>query len=473
VTAVSQANTSASGSSAVTVTAGLAISPVTATVGIGGLTQTFAATVSGVTDNSVNWSVSGVTGGNTVVGTISTDGVYTSPSAIPDPSDVTVTATLQADPTQTASSTCTLDAGGATVNQGLQTLPVSLGTSGGNVNNISSQFCCSGTLGSLVSRGGKQYILSNNHVLADTDAGTVGDNITQPGLVDTNCGQNSSTTVATLSQFIPLLTGTPAADAALAQVASGAVDPAGSILQLGNVTNGLAAAAPPANTTEDPVVGMTVAKSGRTTGLQCSTIAATDFTVQVQYETTCGSSTGPTVTFNNQVDIESDTFSDSGDSGSLIVDAETSQPVALLFAGGGTSTIANPINTVLPALADTKTGEVPVFVGTTTAQPVPACTGIQNQNGVLSTSLPAHRISAENMRKATAAKDANVASLMGGPGVIGVGVGASDVAGEAAIIVWVDKTKSHLPIPATIDGVKTIVKSTEKFRARNAQCSAK
>ena len=31
-----------------------------------------------------------------------------------------------------------------------QTLPIELGTSGGDVNNVNKFFCCSGTLGSLV-----------------------------------------------------------------------------------------------------------------------------------------------------------------------------------------------------------------------------------------------------------------------------------------------------------------------------------
>ncbi|HLG14060.1 MAG TPA: hypothetical protein VJH03_05950 [Blastocatellia bacterium] len=43
------------------------------------------------------------------------------------------------------------------------------GVSGGNVNDISKRFCCSGTLGSLVTSGGANYILSNNHVLARSD----------------------------------------------------------------------------------------------------------------------------------------------------------------------------------------------------------------------------------------------------------------------------------------------------------------
>ncbi len=69
-----------------------------------------------------------------------------------------------------------------------QALPISLGTSGGNVYDISRRFCCSGTLGALVADSSNtQFILSNNHVLADSDKATPGDAISQPGLVDVGC----------------------------------------------------------------------------------------------------------------------------------------------------------------------------------------------------------------------------------------------------------------------------------------------
>src|SRR5438552_11978407 len=82
-----------------------------------------------------------------------------------------------------------------TANQVKQTPPVQLGTSGGNVHDASKAFCCSGTLGSLVTKGGVQYILSNNHVLADADTATVGDAISQPGLVDVGCNASAAQTV--------------------------------------------------------------------------------------------------------------------------------------------------------------------------------------------------------------------------------------------------------------------------------------
>ena len=63
--------------------------------------------------------------------------------------------------------------------------------------------------------------------------------------------------------------------------------------------------------------------------------------------------TAGTAVFQNQIIIQSLTatpFSAGGDSGSLIVTDETKQPVALLFAGSATHTIANPIQAVLAAL---------------------------------------------------------------------------------------------------------------------------
>src|SRR6185369_3014304 len=43
------------------------------------------------------------------------------------------------------------------------------GVSGGNVLDRSSSFCCSGTLGALITDGSNRYILSNNHVLGRSD----------------------------------------------------------------------------------------------------------------------------------------------------------------------------------------------------------------------------------------------------------------------------------------------------------------
>ena len=55
------------------------------------------------------------------------------------------------------------------------------GVSGGNAKDISALFCCSGTLGSLVTDGSGRFILSNNHVLARTDSASLNEDISQPG----------------------------------------------------------------------------------------------------------------------------------------------------------------------------------------------------------------------------------------------------------------------------------------------------
>ena len=79
-----------------------------------------------------------------------------------------------------------------------QTRNIHFGVSGGNINDISRRFCCSGTLGWLVSNGATQFILSNNHVLARADQAAAGEDISQPGLIDNNC--QTPPIVADLSQ---------------------------------------------------------------------------------------------------------------------------------------------------------------------------------------------------------------------------------------------------------------------------------
>ncbi|HWY70926.1 MAG TPA: hypothetical protein VNX88_19825, partial [Terriglobales bacterium] len=193
----SSGGTRNSGSSNITVT----VAPPSATLAPGG-TQLYAATVTGATDTSVTWSANQVQGGNSTVGTISSSGLYTAPAVAPNPSSVTITATSVADTTK--SGTAKADIRVHHDNQDPQSGPIKLGTSGGNSTDTTksgnSLFCCSGTLGSLVSRAGTLYILSNNHVLNKSDQGAVGDPISQPGLADSNCGQSGIRTVANMSQ---------------------------------------------------------------------------------------------------------------------------------------------------------------------------------------------------------------------------------------------------------------------------------
>jgi len=103
-----------------------------------------------------------------------------------------------------------------------------LGVSGGNVNDATHTFCCSGTLGSLVTDGTTQYILSNNHVLARADQAVVGEDVSQPGLIDSNCAV--ATVVADFSGAAALGSNV---DAAVAQLRVGQMDPTGFIEDIG------------------------------------------------------------------------------------------------------------------------------------------------------------------------------------------------------------------------------------------------
>jgi hypothetical protein len=238
-----------------------------------------------------------------------------------------------------------------------QTPPILLGTSGGNADDISDAFCCSGTLGSLVTDGTNEYILSNNHVLANTDTSAntggapAGENVIQPGLVDVACNASNAQVVAHVTTWVPL--GTDNVDAAIAGVVSGEVKTDGSILGIGPVST----------TAGTPSLNEKVAKSGRTTQLTCGSISSVATSVKVQYQAGCGSGQKFFLTYTNQVAVNSSSFSAAGDSGSLIVDQTNVEPVALLFAGSRTVTIANPIQDVLAGLSSVD-GKAVSFVGT-------------------------------------------------------------------------------------------------------------
>lgn len=103
VTAVANADSTKTASAAVTVNpvpvAMIVVAPPTATLAAGSQQQ-FTATVSGLQNQSVTWSVDGVNGGNGTVGTVSSSGLYTAPSSA---GTHTVTATSVADISKSAS----------------------------------------------------------------------------------------------------------------------------------------------------------------------------------------------------------------------------------------------------------------------------------------------------------------------------------------------------------------------------------
>lgn len=318
----------------------------------------------------------------------------------------------------------------ASLFQARQVRPIALGTSGGNINDFSrgGNFCSGGTLGSLVQdANGAQHVLSNNHVLARENKAMLGEDITQPGLIDVGCQRIASDVVADLSGFVPIQfgkKGTNTVDAAIAQARPGAVRPDGSILSIGTVSNLLATA----------TAGCAVQKAGRTTGLTSGSVSAVNATVSVRYS-------GGTATFTNQFVVTPGTFSAGGDSGSLIVrDGLNPRPVGLLFAGSSSYTIGNPIQSVVGSLGVSMVG-----VGDGSMGDCP--------------SAPA----APAVAQGSAAKEKHKDALLDLPDVVGVAVG---VDGAVEVYLERENPSTRRNIPPALDNVPVRVVVTGAFEAR-------
>jgi hypothetical protein len=490
VTATSQANPAKSGSATVTVTSQssgpVAVSPAAVTVEVF-TTQQFSATINGQPSTAVTWQVNGVTGGSTITGTISTSGLYSAPHSISN-SIIPANGAPVAVQVKAVSTTNTANSGTATVtlkvpNQQAESTPVDLGTSGSNAkDSVTSKgtiTCCGGTLGSLVVRGGTEYILSADHVLALSGAGSPGDPIIQPGLVDTGtCTSQGTTTVANLTQGSFNLQNPSSAtvDAAIAKVVSGAVDSTGNILLLGSSTDSSGVplpGAPNGGTGQAASVNLAVAKSGRTTGITCSSVGAINVNVSVAYATNCdGSGTKFTVNYTNQVSVIGGDFSGGGDSGSLIVTQSNANPVALLYAGSSTDTVGNPVSSVLNFFASG--GNAASFVGAARTSSVIGCS-LPGPQAAMAARLAVQRVTLPNnvLAQATAIRDQHATELMGHPAVQAVGVGASyDNPAEAAILLFVTKGQPRTNLPATVDGIRTRIIEGELFAKRGTLTEA-
>ncbi len=255
-----------------------------------------------------------------------------------------------------------------------------------------------GTLGTIVTDAatGDKLILSNNHVLANSNDALIGDPILQPGPADG--GQNPGDMVARLERFIPIrfidepetpptpppgpgptpppgggcdvvsvvvsvvnglaaLLGSsqrvaPVAVAAPTPVTTPAARPSAQVLT-NEVDAAVARPIDPAmltgeilniglvSGTKPATLGMAVRKHGRTTAYTEGTVTLLNATVNVAYGSRTARFTGQIIT---------SAMSQGGDSGSLIVDGTSNQAVGLLFAGSNLATIINPIDRVLAAL---------------------------------------------------------------------------------------------------------------------------
>ncbi|MEL6981987.1 MAG: serine protease, partial [Actinomycetota bacterium] len=153
----------------------------------------------------------------------------------------------------------------------------------------------------------KYYILSNNHVIANSNDAAPGDPIIQPGRVDG--GQVPRDVIGRLDRFVPIKFIEPGeeppcnyVDAAVAEVPFDTIDR--DIYWNGYPASLFASAEP----------GMLVKKTGRTTDFTTGRVQAINTTVNVNY------GAGRVARFCRQI-ITTD-MSAGGDSGSLVLDFE-------------------------------------------------------------------------------------------------------------------------------------------------------
>src|SRR3989454_5018760 len=220
-----------------------------------------------------------------------------------------------------------------------------------------------GTIGARVRDAlGRVYVLSNNHVLANSNGASIGDPEYQPGPFD---GGTSADQIATLTDFQTITfgpSGNNTVDAAIALSSTDVLDnatPADEGYGMPNSTIYGDANGDGLFDNRDGLVGLNVQKYGRTTHLTHGQITGVNATVTVCYAVS-GFTCTKSARYVDQLIISPGTFSGGGDSGSLIVtDDANLSPVGLLFAGSTSVTIANRIDLVLNRFGVTIDGFAP------------------------------------------------------------------------------------------------------------------
>jgi len=179
----------------------------------------------------------------------------------------------------------------------------------------------------------RQYhILSNNHVLANSNAAALGDPILQPGPHDG--GVDPADRIATLTRFVPITMDPPVPRALHRNLVDAAIaggqfhDLDREIYWVGYARGW--------RQKRDIAVGTVVKKTGRTTNFTTGRITAINATIDVAYGSQVARFIDQIVTTN---------ISAGGDSGSLITTVDN-VAVGLLFAGSAVATIVNQIENV-------------------------------------------------------------------------------------------------------------------------------
>jgi len=223
-----------------------------------------------------------------------------------------------------------------------------------------------GTLGCLVKKNGQMFILSNNHVLANSNNALIGDYILQPGPYDG--GKFPADRIAKLEDFVPIvfLEPEPPGDCGAARAIASLWNFGAKVIRSKTRLQAVtireeenlvdAAIALPIDEevvsdeildigkikgVNEGVLSMAVKKSGRTSEFTTGEILQVDVTVDVQYDL------GKIARFADQ--FMAGAMSQGGDSGSAVLDSDNNL-VGLLFAGSDTSTIFNRIQNVFTTL---------------------------------------------------------------------------------------------------------------------------
>lgn len=184
-----------------------------------------------------------------------------------------------------------------------------------------------GTLGGFVEDDRNYYMMSNNHVFANSNQCFGGDPIVQPGPTDS--AGSTPTVVGHLDRWFPL-----------GKLSRGNVDVAIATftddVEFFNPWDYTGVGRIKKTHVIDRMSVTRVIKRGRTTGVRRGRVSAFELDgIRIDY----GTPTDPAViTFDGQIEVvgspPSRAFSAPGDSGSFIIDEDTMQVYALLYAGG-------------------------------------------------------------------------------------------------------------------------------------------
>ncbi len=192
-------------------------------------------------------------------------------------------------------------------------------------------------------RSNRVLMLSNNHVLANSNNASLNDNILQPGPYDG--GKNPADRIAILERWVNInfSGGVNYVDCATGWCWSNLVKYPYLMYLSGSTPVYFRISSTPVACQRNMAVG----KTGRTTQLRRGVVTDCSATIRVNY------GGGKVALFSDQIGIRGvgGDFSAGGDSGSLIWTWDARRnPVGLLFAGGGGMTFANKIPRVLSAL---------------------------------------------------------------------------------------------------------------------------